>query len=217
MFIDIHSHRHALNNEQWVIQNLYEHFEQVENPGNYSIGLHPWFIKEENWEIQYDILEQYSTNNFVVAIGECGLDKNCTTDFLLQKDVFTAQVILANKIQKPIIIHCVNAYEEINQLLKANSNNVPVIFHGFNKNEHIARGLVNEGFFLSFGKALSKENIKILLKKISMGNIFFETDDDDVTIEEIYSTAEKILSVDRETLQLQIKKNTIKLFGDGLF
>ena len=217
MFIDIHSHHYAVSNKHWVIQNLYKCFEQVENSGNYSIGLHPWFIEQENWKIQFDILQKYAIKNSVVAMGECGLDRKCKKDFLLQKEIFTGHVILANKLQKPLIIHCVNAYEEIKQILKIHKNNVPVIFHGFNKNEQIAQALIKEGFFLSFGKALLKENIKNLLRKIPLENVFFETDDETITIEEIYLTAGKILSLDTGTLQLQIKKNAIRIFGDGLF
>ena len=217
MFIDIHSHHHALSNEQWVIKNLYKYFEQVESQGKYSIGLHPWYIDEVSWHIEFDKLQKFETNNFVVAIGECGLDKNCKTDFLLQKKIFTAHVILSNNLNKPLIIHCVNAYQEIKQILKANKINVPVIFHGFNRNEHIAKALIKEGYFLSFGKALLKEHIKILVRKIALENIFFETDNDTITIEEIYSMTERILSVDTETLQLQIKKNDIRIFVDGLF
>lgn len=216
MFIDIHSHRHVLNTDHWVIKNLYEHFEKEKKSGKYSIGLHPWFIKADNWGKQFEILEQFSTNSFVVAIGECGLDKNCATDFTLQKDVFNAHINLANFLKKPLIIHCVNAYEEVKQLLKIHNNKVPVIFHGFNKNEHIAQLLVKQGFFLSFGKVLFKESILAVIKKIPPENIFFETDDADISIEKIYSKAAEILSIEIEKLQIQIKKNAIKLFGDGL-
>ncbi|MCY7292838.1 MAG: TatD family hydrolase [Ferruginibacter sp.] len=217
MLINIHSHHHALNNNQWVIQNLFEYFEEVENIGNYSIGLHPWYLKQRKWEDEFETLKKYADTNFVVALGECGLDKSCTTDFSLQKEVFSAHITLANKLNKPLIIHCVNAYEEIIQVLKINRNNVPVIFHGFNKKENTALSLIKEGFFLSFGKAILNENIQTLLRKIPGENIFFETDDDTITIEEIYATAEKVLSIDTEVLHLHIKKNAIKLFGDGLF
>jgi len=216
LLVNIHTHHHALNNSQWVIQNLFERFEEVKNIGNYSIGLHPWYLKQGKWTEEFEILKKYADSNFVLAIGECGLDKSCTTDFLLQKEVFSAHIILANEIKKPLIIHCVNAYTEIVQVLKINRNNVPVIFHGFNKKEHIALSLIKEGFFLSFGKALLNEKIQKLLIKLPVENIFFETDDDTITIEETYTTAEKILSIEAEVLQLQIKKNAIKLFGNGL-
>ncbi len=217
MLINIHSHHHASNNNQWVIKNLYEGFDEVENIGIYSIGLHPWYLKEHCWVNDFDALQKYAIINFVVAIGECGLDKNCDTDFLLQKEVFSAQILLANQLNKPLIIHCVNAFEEVKALLKINKNNVPVIFHGFNKKEIVALSLIKEGYYLSFGKALFKESIQLTFKKIPIENIFLETDDDSIAIEEIYEEASKILSIDTELLQSQIKKNTIKLFGDGLF
>ena len=217
MFINVHSHQHSLNNNQWVIQNLYKEFEKVNEVGNYSIGLHPHYINEAAWEKEFSTLQKFAANNFVMAIGECGLDKNCNTDFSLQQKVFSEQIILANSLQKPLVIHCVNAYQEIVTILKANKNKVPVVFHGFNKKETIALSLVKEGYYLSFGKAILKENTQNLLNKIPADKIFFETDDDTITIEEIYSTAEKTLSVNTESLQMTIKKNAIKLFGDGLF
>lgn len=217
MLINIHSHHHALNNNQWVIKNLFDGFNEVENIGIYSIGLHPWYEKEHTWLNNLETLKKYAVNNFVIAIGECGLDKNCDTDFLLQKEVFSAQIHLANQLSKPLIIHCVNAFEEVKALLKINKNNVPVIFHGFNKKENVALSLINEGYYLSFGKALFKESIEQIFRKIPLENIFFETDDNSITIEEMYEEAAKILSIDTELLQSQIKKNTIKLFGDGLF
>ena len=144
-------------------------------------------------------------------------DKSCSTDFLLQREVFSAHILLSNKLKKPLIIHCVNAYDEIIKLLKELKNNVPVIFHGFNKKETIAASLIKKGFYLSFGKGLSKENLKQLFKNISLAKVFLETDDDSLTIEEIYLMAAKIAGITTETLQIQIKKNAIELFGEGLF
>lgn len=217
MLINIHSHHHALNNNQWVIQNLHDRFERVDNLGIFSIGLHPWYILEHTWKQTFLSLKKYAQSSFVVAIGECGLDKNCETNLSLQKEIFSAHIVLANELSKPLIIHCVNAYEEVIDLLKINKNQVPVIFHGFNKKETIARILIKEGFFLSFGKAVFKENIQELIREIPIENIFFETDDDSITIEEIYDAAAKILDFDGELLKMKIKTNAIKLFGDGLF
>ena len=217
MLINIHSHHHALNNSQWVIKNVYEGFKVVENIGIYSIGLHPWYVNKNTWLTQFEFLKKYADNNFVVAIGECGLDKNCETDFSLQTEIFLAHIHLANKLKKPLIIHCVNAYDEVIQILKKDGNAVPVIFHGFNKKESIALQLVNEGYFLSFGKAIFKKNIQAIVGNAPIENVFFETDDDKISIEEIYVEAEKILKMDCFTLELQIQKNAIKIFGDGIF
>ena len=83
-------------------------------------------------------LKIFSKTDSVLAIGECGLDKACDTNFKLQQQVFTTQVNWANEIKKPLIIHCVRAYGEVLSLLQKNNNKVPVIFHGFNKNGAVA-------------------------------------------------------------------------------
>lgn len=83
-------------------------------------------------------IENIASRNTLVAIGECGLDKVCKTDFVLQQEVFAAHIILANKLKKPLVLHCVKAYDEIIKMLSLHKNLVHVIFHGFNKNPLLA-------------------------------------------------------------------------------
>ncbi len=216
MFINIHSHQSQQKND-FVITNLYNHFEQAVTGGNYSAGLHPWYLNETTWVEEMKALEQYSNNKNVLAIGECGLDKIFTTGFLLQQKVFTAQIVLANKINKPLIIHCVKAYEEVVLQLQQNNNRVPVIFHGFNKNKILAQQLVSKGFYLSFGKAIQLPAIQELVKTLPPDKIFLETDDADMSIEEIYVLAAQALQIDINSLSLKIKKNATTVFGDAWF
>lgn len=216
MFINIHSHQTPQKNE-CVITNLYDHFEQAVIGGNYSVGLHPWYLNELTWMEEIKALEQYSNNKNVLAIGECGLDKICTTGFLLQQNVFAAQITLANKINKPLIIHCVKAYEEVVQQLQQSNNKVPVVFHGFNKNKILAQQLISKGYYLSFSKALQQPAIQELIKNLPLDKIFFETDDAAIDIEMIYLSATQALQIDINSLSLQIKKNAAKVFGDAWF
>jgi TatD DNase family protein len=216
LFINIHSHQPPQKNE-CVITNLYNHFEQVVAGGIYSAGLHPWYLNDTTWVEEMKALEQYSNNKNVLAIGECGLDKICTTGFLLQQQVFAAQIALANKINKPLIIHCVKAYEEVVQQLRQNNNRVPVIFHGFNKNKILAQQLIHKGFYLSFGKALQQPAMQELIKILPADKIFLETDDAAVNIEMIYLLATQALQLDINSLSLQIKKNAATVFGDAWF
>ena len=74
MYIDIHSHQPLVSNE-FVFQNKYNHFQQTVTGGNYSIGLHPWYLNETTWFEEMKALEQYCKNKNILAIGECGLDK----------------------------------------------------------------------------------------------------------------------------------------------
>ena len=216
MFINIHSHQPPQKNE-FVITNLYNHFEQAVAGGSYSVGMHPWYLNETTWVEEMKALELYSNNKNVLAVGECGLDKICTTGFLLQQHVFAAQIVLANKINKPLIIHCVKAYEEVVQQLQQNNNRVPVIFHGFNKNKILAQQLIHKGFYLSFGKALQQPAMQELIKILPADKIFLETDDAAVNIEMIYLLATQALQLDVNSLSLQIKKNAATVFGDAWF
>jgi TatD DNase family protein len=153
LYLNIHSHQSTAVTAG-VIRNCYENFEQPE-PGNwYSLGLHPWHINESAWEKEFALVEKYSRLPQVLAIGECGLDKVCGTNFELQQQVFVQHIQLANSLQKPLIIHCVKAIEETIHLLSAEKNKMPVIFHGFVKSKEAALQLVQKGYYLSFGQAL---------------------------------------------------------------
>jgi TatD DNase family protein len=216
LYINIHSHNPPINNSHFVIQNLYNNFETVEEKGFYSIGIHPWYVDEENWQKQISTLQAHGLHKSVLALGECGLDKLCNTAFSLQEKVFVAQILWANKIKKPLIIHCVKAYAEVQQLLKECKNKVSVIFHGYNKNEMLAKELIGKGYYLSFGKALQNVSSQDVLSTLPMEQLFLETDDGDISIEAVYSLAAAGLKIDLNTLILQITNNAKVVFGTSI-
>ncbi|HSN59572.1 MAG TPA: TatD family hydrolase, partial [Ferruginibacter sp.] len=121
MFINIHSHQPA-GPKEFVLQNLYKDFDQAKMPGYYSAGLHPWYINAATWKIEMEALKTNRVLKNILAIGECGLDKVCKTGFTLQQQVFIAQLLWANEIKKPLIIHCVRAHEDLLLLLKKHHN-----------------------------------------------------------------------------------------------
>jgi TatD DNase family protein len=186
-----------------------------EKTNHYSYGLHPWFIKKETWQEELDHLAIVATEKRCLAIGECGLDKLSEVDFELQTEVFTAQIVLANAIKKPLIVHCVRAFNELINCLNHNDNKVPVIVHGFNNNENIARVMVNEGIYFSFGKALLgyESNAAKAIKNVGRRNFFLETDDADISIKYIYRKAAELLGIAEEIVQQQLKSNFERVFN----
>jgi len=212
LFINIHSHFPAGPHE-WAVQNHYQHFEQVAVPGNYSIGLHPWYLNEETIIADIEELKKWSVQANVLAIGECGLDRVCSTDFLLQKDIFLKQVQWANELHKPLIIHCVKAHEDVLQLLLKHQNKVPVIFHGYNKSKELALKIISSGYYISFGKDLQHERIRKVMAELSGEKIFLETDDSETGIEKIYTLAAEALQITEDSLSLQLQKNAAAVFG----
>ena len=212
MYINIHSHHRGTEN-QFVIQNLVNLFEENQETGYYSVGLHPWHLDASTWQQHFTQLKKISKARNVVAIGECGLDRICSTDYNLQKEVFLAQLLWANEIKKPLIIHCVRAYEDLLQLITKYNNKVPVIFHGFNKNMLLAKKILDAGHWISFGKALMYAQLSEVFYSIPSDRYFLETDDSAISIEQVYKTATAIKNISSDTLDLQLRKNVEKVFN----
>ncbi len=208
-FIDIHTHNAA--SDAYI--SIYNAFVTPTSAAiNYSVGIHPKYIADAATELA--LLESLLvSDNHIAAIGECGLDKATTTNWQVQEEVFKAQIDLANKYQKPLIIHCVRAYEECTWLLK--NAMTPVIFHGFNKHPYLVQQLLSKGFYLSIGADILKhENkYKALLNSANYWDkIFFETDDSNVSIAAIYEKAACITSVPLDTIVAYIINNYNHIF-----
>lgn len=213
MLINIHSHSPAQKGE-WVIQNKYAGFDTISTQGNYSVGLHPWYINEATWEPAFLEIQQAANTTAVKAVGECGLDKICTTPFPLQETVFAAHIRLANAIGKPLIIHCVQAYEEVLALLVKQSVEVPVVFHGFNKKLPLAHRITKAGYYISFGKALQQPRIQQIFAALPLQQCLLETDDAAITISEVYTWAATAVNIEKDLFSLHIEQNASALFGN---
>jgi TatD DNase family protein len=162
------------------------------------------------WEV-----EQQVTLPNVLAIGECGLDNVCDTPWEDQRNAFIPQVVLANKLRKPLIIHCVRAYDELEALLLQQRNNVPVIIHGFNRKQTIAGKLLESGYYLSFGRALMNEGApaQAVFRNIPLDRFFLETDNSDISIKDIYIKAAEIKETSVDGIILQVQQNFKKVFA----
>lgn len=204
-FINVHTHNMADNN---AIISFYEAFEQSGTVPHSSLGIHPRYPEKAN----YAQLEAFAGQGNVLAIGECGLDKLCDTDWSLQETIFRKQIELANKLGKPLIIHCVRAYSECVHLLSA--ANVPVIFHGFNRNPRIAQLILDQGFYLSVGAALFNPTFEPVFTVLPVDRLFFETDDrGDLEIGALYKRAAELKKIGLESLILQVEHNFQKVFN----
>ena len=159
-------------------------------------------------------LELYAGLPNVLAIGECGLDKVCETDWNLQVAVFKRQITLANRMNKPLIIHCVRAFEELIKIIEEAKPTVPVVVHGFNKKSTVADRFIEHGMYLSFGAAiLNRESpAAAALQRIPADQFFLETDNSDVPIGEMYKAAAEIRQIDEEAVILQMQQNFNTVF-----
>lgn len=176
------------------------------------MGLHPWYLEAENLDEQLENLRNNLSKPEVLSVGECGLDKLSTIDWALQLQAFQSQIELAEEINKPIIIHCVKAFNDVLVMLK--NVNVPVIFHGINNKLSTIQPVIDSGYYLSFGKSLLSFNDAILntFRETPLEQIFLETDDADIDIKEIYKSAARIKDISEKEIVLQVEKNFLNLF-----
>lgn len=200
--------------EGLFITNRYQAFEKAVDGGLCSLGIHPWYV-DSDFDNQLAQLEQYATLPNAVGIGECGLDKVTKTPWDLQERAFRLQIELANTLHKPLIIHCVRAYDEVLQILEQEQTAVPVIFHGFNKNVQVAQRILAQGYYLSFGAALQNDQSSAIaaIEACPGDRFFLETDDANIGIGQIYEKAADIRKTDLDALILQLHKNFQAVFN----
>jgi TatD DNase family protein len=181
------------------------HQEEILPENYFSIGIHPKDI-DGNWQENLEKVKEISQQQNCAAIGECGLDALINIDENLQKKVFEAQILWANEINKPMIIHCVKRFQELIPFQKLAK--VPLIIHGFNKKKAIADEMLKHGFYLSFGKSvLHSVSLQAIVKDFPLEKMFLETDDADFDIAELYQKVAELKEISLGKLQKQISNN----------
>jgi TatD DNase family protein len=148
----------------------------------FSVGLHPWYINDEADGLLKKVGESVMHPN-VVFVGEAGLDKNIQVSISKQEQIFEAQLLIAKRAKKPLIIHCVKAYQEILSFKKENPD-IAFIFHAFRGKLQLAKQLLDHGCYLSVGD--KAKFIPETINYIPLENLFIETDESSVNIGEIY-------------------------------
>ena len=215
MFYNIHTHKSSNQKNVLEIVNQYPN-EFDETIENYSIGIHPWHIDENRVETDLKIIEEKLQLDNCLALGECGLDKRIETPFEIQISVFEKQIKLAKKYNKPLILHCVSAYQEVIEIKKRLQIEVPMIIHGFSKNNQVAKSLLENGFYLSFGKYLLRNpELETVFKQVPNNQFFLETDTMEETLEEVYAVASKYKNIEMENLKNIISDNFNHVFKNS--
>ena len=180
---DIHTHDKSRTD---AIINIYPH-EPLIHGAYHSVGIHPWHTSDVNIST-IEQLNTLATHPQVVAIGETGIDalKGDTID--KQIEIFCHHVALSEQHQKPLIIHCVKAFNEIIALKKQLHPTMPWIIHGFRGKPQLASLLINHGFYISLGEHFNPQSVTV----IPTNRLLFETDESTLDINTII---EKIIGI----------------------
>lgn len=210
-FINIHTHQSKTNGIEIINAPARDNW----LPGKlYSYGLHPWDIDKLDEEKEINKLETLCEKKKIVAVGEIGLDRVIDTPLDKQKEVFLRQLGIAERYSFPVILHSVKTNSDLLSIRKKRKKAGVWIFHGFRGSEQEALQLTDNECCLSFGKAIldNQKNQEVLMQ-VPLEKVFFETDDSDEEIENIYQKAAEILQISIGELTGKIYSNFIKIFG----
>ena len=181
---------------------------------NYSIGIHPWFIDENRLAADLDCIAEKLQLAPCLALGECGLDKRIDIPMAVQMSVFRKQLEIAMQTHKPIVLHCVAAYDEVIAIKKEMKIENPMIVHGFSKNEQVAQSLLKNGFYLSFGKYLVRNpEMEKVLKFVPENQILLETDTIEESIYQVYEKAAAVKGISVAEMKAIFFDNFSRIFS----
>jgi TatD DNase family protein len=142
------------------------------------VGLHPHDASHWTSDL-HEGLRALAILPEVAAVGEIGLDYHY--DFAardVQREVFAAQLALAQQLGRPVIIHTREATDDTFDIL-AQAGALRGVFHCFTGDAAMARRALDIGFFLSFSGILTfpkAESIREAARLVPDDRLLVETD-----------------------------------------
>ena len=190
------------------------------------LGIHPEMAQKESLSV-YDLIEE--NHQIINGIGEIGLDRtyiDSEDEWNIQKQVFSKQLSLAEKFNKPISIHSRKTLTDIFEILP--SYKIPgILLHWFDGNKSQLKIAMDNQYFVSYGPLLIYANDKqALLGKTDLSQLLVETDGpvkfshcfeykttEIMFVSSVIFCASKILHTSYEKLLLQIEDNSKRFLG----
>ena len=188
-----------------------------------SIGIHPLYIENEEPEELYNLV-----TNDVVAIGEIGLDTT-KPNLEEQKKYLIKQIVIANELKLPVIIHANNTNKEIIHIFETIVKPLyGCVFHCFQPDLETLKYLMDNNYYISFAGRITyttaKKSIEVL-HAVDKDKFLIETDAPYLSIETrrnepgktaylpvIASTIAHELNMDLSDIDKITTENTLRLF-----
>lgn len=192
-------------------------------------GIHPWFIHPVS-EYWLEELELIIKKNPRSGIGEIGLDRLKSRQdpgrysIEEQHELFTWQLHLALKHQRPFSIHCVKAWDLLMEALKNARALYPAankgLIHYFHGSLQIMEELLDYGFFISFHPSIHdgpNKKLRNIFSSCPKDRLLLETDLEltcnNGCLVEHYTKSAALLNMTTETLIKITQKNTALFTG----
>lgn len=190
------------------------------------VGIHPHEAEQKH---DFADLTDLAQKAKVVAIGECGLDYFRLLDKSIkqkQKDLFVKQIELASVVNKPLMLHVRDAYEDILDILKAYPK-VRTHAHFFAGDWSVAKRFIDRGDTISFtGVITFTSQYNEVIEKTPLDHLLAETDcpfvtpvpfrgqrNDPIKVSLIVEKIAMIRKDNQEIIQQALLKNAIRIFN----
>ena len=191
----------------------------------WGAGLHPHEAANLNTQ-KDELLNLFQLSD---AIGETGLDyyRNLS-DKASQIKSFEMHVASAIELEKTLIVHCRDSFEDVHRIIEQNDFTAPVVLHSWTGGTKWTKKFMDLNVYFSFSGIITYETAKdlqIACEKIPMSNILLETDtpylvpstvDDKVNqpryIENTAIEVAQIKNIDVQTLSSVTIENSSKCF-----
>ncbi|HEY9123488.1 MAG TPA: TatD family hydrolase [Bacteroidales bacterium] len=217
MYIDFHTHYCNEDANVLAIENITFFRDKINsiNPQKfYSVGIHPWYIRDDfSISEQMKQVKELAINLNILCIGETGLDKIRGAEWSLQLEVFKKHIELSEMLGKPLVIHCVKAFDVIFQLKKQIKPQQKWIIHGFQGKAVLYKQVIDNGLMVSISKKFFNAEFIEMLDKNSF---FLETDDSQNSIVELYQSISLRLGISVQELENIQKLNFSSVFGNPI-
>lgn len=164
---DVEGSRKAVELAEWC-EGLYA-----------TVGIHPHNASQFNDDVLEE-LRMLSGHAKVVAIGEIGLDyyRNLSPR-TAQKRAFEAQLLLAEELGLPVVVHDREAHRAVLEMLSGFEGRIEGVMHCFSGSREMAERCVGYGFYISFAGPVTFPNsrrLQAIAKWIDLNKILLETD-----------------------------------------
>jgi TatD DNase family protein len=139
-----------------------------------AIGYHPWEIREEEIDRSLAFLEEHIGN--CTALGEVGVDYKAKMKKPIQRRVFGEIVKIANRYDKPLILHCRYSHQRVfSMILEGGVRRA--VFHWYNASPELLQEILSSGYYVSATPALRySPPHQEAMKEAPIGRILVETD-----------------------------------------
>ncbi|MEQ6886867.1 TatD family hydrolase [Salicola sp. Rm-C-2C1-2] len=193
-----------------------------------ALGLHPWWAAQANDDSLDELEQLLAVNNQIVAVGECGLDIRRGPPLAQQRGIFEAQIHLAQRYDRPLLIHSVGTHDTVLSLLRQAHFEPPVLMHGFSGSWEQARALVDRGAFIGVSGVITHGRARKthrVMADLPLESLVLETDAPGLAPEGVSSEGNTPLNLPRildalcalrkepkELVAGHVRENTLRLF-----